>query len=91
MCNVVNLQVSFTKGEVVKGTVVQFEPTGALVDIGSKATAYMPAREVRKAHVSNRSSSVNANICNCDLGKYVNTHPAMFPHRSTNGSIPIFC
>ena len=29
------------------GTVVQFEPTGALVDIGAKATAYMPAREVR--------------------------------------------
>ena len=42
-----HLQVSFVKGEVVTGTVVQFEPTGALVDIGAKATAYMPAREVR--------------------------------------------
>lgn len=42
-----DVQVSFVKGEVVTGTVVQFEPTGALVDIGAKATAYMPAREVR--------------------------------------------
>ena len=42
-----DVQVSFVKGEVVTGTVVQFEPAGALVDIGAKATAYMPAREVR--------------------------------------------
>lgn len=39
-------QVSFERGEIVEGTVIQFEPTGALIDIGAKATAYMPAREV---------------------------------------------
>ncbi|CAM9538396.1 unnamed protein product, partial [Hapterophycus canaliculatus] len=38
-------KVSFERGEVVKGTVIQFEPAGALIDIGAKATAYMPARE----------------------------------------------
>lgn len=36
------------KGEIVPGTVVQFEPTGALIDIGAKATAYMPTREVKQ-------------------------------------------
>lgn len=40
------LQVSFTRGEIVKGTVVQFEPAGALIDIGAKSTAFMPTREV---------------------------------------------
>lgn len=39
-------QVSFERGEIVEGTVIQFEPSGALIDIGAKATAYMPAREV---------------------------------------------
>ncbi|CAM9110511.1 unnamed protein product [Ectocarpus sp. 12 AP-2014] len=38
-------KVSFERGEIVKGTVIQFEPSGALIDIGAKATAYMPARE----------------------------------------------
>lgn len=46
-------KVSFIKGEVVTGTVVQFEPTGALVDIGAKATAYMPAREASLDEVEN--------------------------------------
>lgn len=32
----------------MKGTVVQFESSGALVDIGAKATAYMPTREVKR-------------------------------------------
>lgn len=41
------VQVSFERGEIVQGTVIQFEPSGALIDIGAKATAYMPAREVR--------------------------------------------
>ena len=39
-------QVSFERGEIVEGTVIQFEPSGALIDIGAKASAYMPAREV---------------------------------------------
>lgn len=42
-------QVSFERGEIVEGTVIQFEPTGALIDIGAKATAYMPAREVQRS------------------------------------------
>lgn len=40
------VQVSFERGEIVQGRVIQFEPSGALIDIGAKATAYMPSREV---------------------------------------------
>lgn len=40
------------RGEIVQGTVVQFEPAGALIDIGAKATAYMPVREVRRGNGS---------------------------------------
>lgn len=54
-----DIQVSFVKGEVVTGTVVQFEPTGALVDIGAKATAYMPAREVRTDNMLQAQSSTS--------------------------------
>ncbi|CAM9471000.1 unnamed protein product [Discosporangium mesarthrocarpum] len=39
-------KVNFERGETVTGTVVQLESGGALVDIGAKASAYMPAREV---------------------------------------------
>jgi small subunit ribosomal protein S1 len=38
-------QVSFNRGEVVNGVVVQYEQRGLLVDIGSKASAYLPLRE----------------------------------------------
>jgi small subunit ribosomal protein S1 len=36
---------SFGRGDIVKGTVVQFEYQGALVDIGSKSAAFMPLKE----------------------------------------------
>ncbi|CAM9094353.1 unnamed protein product [Phaeothamnion confervicola] len=39
-------QVSFGRGETVRGVVVQYEHQGALVDIGAKASAYLPLREV---------------------------------------------
>ncbi|CAM9580623.1 unnamed protein product, partial [Chrysoparadoxa australica] len=38
-------QVSFSSGETVPGTVVQYDGQGALVDIGAKASAYLPLRE----------------------------------------------
>eukprot|EP00752_Nemacystus_decipiens_P017500 g15688.t1 len=44
-------KVSFARGEIVEGTVIQFEPNGALIDIGAKATAYMPAREASLTEV----------------------------------------
>jgi len=36
---------SFGRGDVVKGTVVQFEYQGALIDIGAKSAAFMPLKE----------------------------------------------
>lgn len=41
-------QVSFARGELIKGTIVQLEAAGALIDIGAKTTAFMAAREVRR-------------------------------------------
>jgi len=38
-------QVSFNRGETVTGVVVQYEQRGLLVDIGAKASAYLPLRE----------------------------------------------
>ena len=36
----------FTVGQIIKGKLVQIEKDGALVDIGSKAEAFLPTREV---------------------------------------------
>lgn len=46
-------KVSFVRGEIVKGTVVQFESSGALIDIGAKSTAFMPTREASLQDVDN--------------------------------------
>lgn len=37
---------NFKKGDLVKGTVVTCENSGALVDIGAKAAAFVPAKEI---------------------------------------------
>ncbi|MCQ2754144.1 MAG: S1 RNA-binding domain-containing protein [bacterium] len=45
---------NFKRGDIVKGVVCAYESDGAIVDIGSKCTAYVPAYEVstdRKARV----------------------------------------
>mmetsp|Transcript_19695 Transcript_19695/g.30892 ORF Transcript_19695/g.30892 Transcript_19695/m.30892 type:complete len:392 (+) Transcript_19695:68-1243(+) len=39
-------RLSFNRDEVVRGTVVQFDVSSALVDIGGKAAAYLPLREM---------------------------------------------
>ena len=36
----------FTVGQIIKGKLVQIEKDGALVDIGSKAEAFVPTKEV---------------------------------------------
>lgn len=44
----------FKRGDIVKGVVCAYESDGAIVDIGSKCTAFVPKYEVssdRKAHV----------------------------------------
>ena len=44
----------FKRGDIVKGVVCAYEADGAIVDIGSKCTAFVPAYEVssdRKAKV----------------------------------------
>ena len=45
---------SFKRGDIVKGVVCAYESDGAIVDIGSKSTAFVPSYEVssdRKANV----------------------------------------
>ena len=45
---------NFKRGDIVKGIVCAYEADGAIVDIGSKSTAFVPAYEVssdRKAKV----------------------------------------
>ena len=44
----------FKRGDIVKGVVCAYESGGAIVDIGSKSTAFVPSYEVssdRKARV----------------------------------------
>jgi small subunit ribosomal protein S1 len=36
----------FSRGEIVKGTVVEIDSNGALIDVGFKAPAFLPSREV---------------------------------------------
>lgn len=36
----------YTKGQMVSGTIVQFDTSGALVDIGDKTEAYIPKSEI---------------------------------------------
>lgn len=36
----------FTRGDVIKGTVVGFDSNGALIDVGSKTTAFVPLKEI---------------------------------------------
>ena len=37
---------TFKRGDIVKGIVCAYESDGAIVDIGSKSTAYVPVNEV---------------------------------------------
>lgn len=37
---------NFKKGDLIKGTVVSIENSGAIVDIGAKTTAFVPPREI---------------------------------------------
>ena len=37
--------VSYTRGETCTGTILGFEPNGAMVDIGVKSSAYCTVRE----------------------------------------------
>ncbi|TFJ86067.1 hypothetical protein NSK_002887 [Nannochloropsis salina CCMP1776] len=37
---------SYSKGELIKGIVLEYDNGGALVDVGSKAPAFLPGREV---------------------------------------------
>ena len=36
---------SFNRNDVVKGTIVQYEKGGCIVDIGAKTSAFLPLRE----------------------------------------------
>ncbi|AFZ35509.1 RNA binding S1 domain protein [Stanieria cyanosphaera PCC 7437] len=43
----------FSKGKVIKGTVVQYESEGAYVDIGGKSPAFVPTREAALGTIDN--------------------------------------
>lgn len=43
----------FSKGQVIKGTVVQYDSEGAYVDIGGKSPAFVPTREAGLGTVDN--------------------------------------
>lgn len=40
---------NFNKGDIVKGTVISLDSSGALVDIGAKTAAYLPLKEITHA------------------------------------------
>jgi len=42
---VANTDYSFNRNDVVKGNIVQYENGGAIVDIGAKASAFLPTQE----------------------------------------------
>jgi len=48
---------AMSRGDRIEGTVIQFNPTGALVDIGAKACAFMPLREAALIPISDVSKS----------------------------------
>ncbi len=37
---------NFNKGDIVKGTIISVESSGALVDIGAKTAAFLPSKEI---------------------------------------------
>lgn len=37
---------SFKKGDIIKGTIITVDNSGAMVDIGAKTTAYLPGKEI---------------------------------------------
>jgi len=55
----VDQSYSFGRGDVVPGTVVQYEVGGCLVDIGAKSAAYMPLREAALVPVDNIGDAVD--------------------------------
>ncbi|UKI40265.1 MAG: S1 RNA-binding domain-containing protein [Candidatus Melainabacteria bacterium] len=40
-----NMIINFKKGDLVKGTVVGYDPDNVIVDIGAKTNALVPNRE----------------------------------------------
>ncbi|HEY9709196.1 MAG TPA: S1 RNA-binding domain-containing protein [Oculatellaceae cyanobacterium] len=51
----------FSLGEIVVGTVLSLEPTGALVDIGTPTPAHLPLREMSMAPVDTPSKVLQLN------------------------------
>lgn len=56
-------QTDLSVGQIIKGRILQFEKDGALVDVGSKAEAFLPFKEI-----TNRDEDSNPQEV-CELGK----------------------
>jgi ribosomal protein S1 len=57
--NAVTANALARRGETVTGVVVQYEQKGLLVDIGAKASAYLPLREAGLVPVEDIESLFN--------------------------------
>lgn len=49
---------NFEQGDIVVGCVYQYEPSGALVDIGAKASAFLPTQEMSMSKVNKPEEAV---------------------------------
>ena len=49
----------FSRGDVVKGTVLEYAVQGVMIDIGAKSAAYMPLRECALSEISDVSEAVD--------------------------------
>jgi len=52
-----NTEYAFNRNDIVKGTVVQHDVSGAIVDIGAKASAFLPTQEA--ALIQEQSSEIS--------------------------------
>ena len=50
---------TFKRGDIVKGVVCAYESDGAIVDIGSKSTAFVPSYEVSSDRKAKKEQSMN--------------------------------
>lgn len=56
---IADFDYSFETGDICVGRVYQYEPNGALVDIGAKASAYCPLNEMSMQRIEKPEQAVN--------------------------------
>ncbi|CAM9523631.1 unnamed protein product [Heterosigma akashiwo] len=74
-------RLSFNRDEVVRGTVVQFDVSSALVDIGGKAAAYLPLREMSLIPIEKEQMGILFRLIR-------STNSRLFPVRTQRVRLP---